>query len=107
MSLCMSGGEIDTSPDICILIEFHFRCELKENTKEILNSIQIFISKHATKSEISSVQGKKVNLSGVIINLQHIIYVSWHLAGFYNFLLHFTAMTCAAPSIPTFFWLQH
>lgn len=75
MSLCMSGGEIDTSPDICILIEFHFRCELKENTKEILNSIQIFISKHATKSEISSVQGKKVNLSGVIINLQHIIYV--------------------------------
>ena len=60
MSLCMNGGEIDTSPDICMLIDFHFRCELNENTKEILNSIQIFISKHATKSEIHQCKGKKL-----------------------------------------------
>ena len=43
MPLCMSGGKIDTSPDICMLIDFHFRCELKENTKEILNSIHKFL----------------------------------------------------------------
>ena len=42
MPLCMSDGEIDTSPEMCMLIDFHFKCELKENRKEILNSLQIF-----------------------------------------------------------------
>lgn len=42
MPLCMSNGEIDTSPEMCMLTDFHFKCELKENRKEILNSLQIF-----------------------------------------------------------------
>ena len=62
MSPGMSGGEADTSPDVSILKEFHFWYELIENIKErksILESIQNFMAKHATKSEISSAQGKK------------------------------------------------
>ena len=69
MPLCMSNGEIDTSPEMCMLTDFHFKCELKENRKEILNSLQIFTWKHVIKSEISLMWGKKVNLSEVIINL--------------------------------------